>query len=199
MSVPEKSKQSFKLPMKVAEIMVGFSKPWFVAGGWAIDLFLSRVTREHKDVEIAIFRQDQLELRRHLTDWGFKKVEEGRLVSWLGSEWLELPAHEIHARNTHSDPNHLEVLLNECDGTHWIFRRNPLIKLTLTNAGMISKKGGIPFLIPEIVLLYKAKAPKSHDEADFQSVCRVLDSNRRSWLRQAIGACHPNHSWLESL
>lgn len=54
--------------------MEGFSRPWFVAGGWAIDLFLDRVTREHSDIEIAVLREDQLALQRHLVGWQFTKV-----------------------------------------------------------------------------------------------------------------------------
>ena len=30
--------------------MQGFSKPWFVAGGWALDLYLGHKTREHSDI-----------------------------------------------------------------------------------------------------------------------------------------------------
>ncbi|MCL4541605.1 MAG: hypothetical protein M1396_04620 [Chloroflexi bacterium] len=43
----------------VATLLTDFDRPWFIAGGWAIDLFLGRQTRAHKDVEIAVLRQDQ--------------------------------------------------------------------------------------------------------------------------------------------
>ena len=29
---------------------------WWVAGGWALDLFLGRMTRPHHDVDVAILR-----------------------------------------------------------------------------------------------------------------------------------------------
>ncbi len=31
-----------------------FEPDWFVAGGWAIDLFLEKVTHPHEDIEIAM-------------------------------------------------------------------------------------------------------------------------------------------------
>src|SRR5579875_1369419 len=36
---------------EVADVMGSFSRPWFVSGGWTIDLFLGRTTREHEDLE----------------------------------------------------------------------------------------------------------------------------------------------------
>jgi hypothetical protein len=42
------------------KLLAGYSKPWAVCGGWAIDLFLHHVTRPHKDVDFAILRKDQL-------------------------------------------------------------------------------------------------------------------------------------------
>ncbi len=53
----------FALPLQVATLMRDFKPNWFIAGGWAIDLFLGKVTRPHQDIEIAIFRKDQLALR----------------------------------------------------------------------------------------------------------------------------------------
>jgi hypothetical protein len=38
----------------VARVMAGFPRPWFVSGGWAIDLFVGRVTREHEDLEVGL-------------------------------------------------------------------------------------------------------------------------------------------------
>lgn len=50
----------FEQCQSVASLMSGFNNSWGIAGGWAIDLFIGKETREHKDIEIAIFRKDQL-------------------------------------------------------------------------------------------------------------------------------------------
>ena len=52
---------------------------------------------------------------------------------------------------------------------------------------------------PEVVLLFKAKVVRPKDELDFAAVLPHLDSNRRSWLRDALTLVHPGHAWLESL
>jgi hypothetical protein len=41
-------------PLDFAARMEGADFPWFVAGGWAIDLFLGTRTRDHEDLEIAV-------------------------------------------------------------------------------------------------------------------------------------------------
>src|SRR5438132_14268800 len=85
-----------------ASIMSRFPQPWYVAGGWAIDLFVGRVTREHGDLEVAVFRRDQGALQAHMVGWTLFKVGrgsvEGQLVPWQAGERLELPIHQIVAQ-----------------------------------------------------------------------------------------------------
>src|SRR5207249_11802319 len=131
--------------------------PWFVAGGWAIDLFLGRETRHHDDIEVAIFRSDQQAVRQYLNGWEFSKVVAGKREPWQGDERLALPVHEIHARGPR-DPGEIEILLNESDGTLWRFRRDLRVTRSLSEIGGKSNDG-IPYLAPEVMLLYKAKAP----------------------------------------
>lgn len=191
----------FQEPLKMVALLAGFERPWFVAGGWAIDLYLERVRRLHRDIEIAILRCDQFALWNYLQDWEFKKVvpgSDGPMVPWKEKEWLELPVHEIHARRSSGDPFTLEILLNESSGKEWRFRRNSEIVLPLSILGLLSESG-IPYLSPEVVLLYKAKNPNLQDEADFSAVHKVLDRERLVWLRRAIEACHPGHPWLVNL
>lgn len=45
-----------------------------------IELFIGKETREHKDVDIAIFRKDQLYPKKYLKEWEFKKVMSGPMV-----------------------------------------------------------------------------------------------------------------------
>jgi hypothetical protein len=52
----------FDLPLQVADLMRNFKAEWFVAGGWAIDLFLEKETRPHQDIKVAVFRKDQAAL-----------------------------------------------------------------------------------------------------------------------------------------
>lgn len=190
----------FGVTEAVRSLMQWYNRPWYIAGGWAIDLFLNRRTREHEDVEVATLRDDQRELRTHLTGWQFSKALPGKggLQTWEEGEWLELPVHEIHARREGGEPSSLEILLNESEGDVWRYRRNPAVTRYLADIGMTSSHG-IPFLRPEIVLLYKAKRPRARDEEDFSNVLESLATEARGWLRRAVELCHPGHAWLREL
>src|SRR3989475_9753807 len=111
--------------LEVASLMRGFPRPWYIAGGWAIDLFLGRVTREHDDIDIAILREDQRELRTHFAGWAFEKVVEGQRRPWAEGEWLDPPVHAVQTTSENRPP--IEFLFNESSGATWRFRRNPAI------------------------------------------------------------------------
>ncbi|MDM5295134.1 hypothetical protein QUF81_18580 [Peribacillus simplex] len=106
----------------ITSLMPGFNKTWFFAGGWTIDLFIGSETREHQDIEIALFREDQLYLKEYLKAWDFKKVTKGKFYTWE-NELLELPIYEIHALNK-PNGDKLEVLLNGTKENDWKFRRS---------------------------------------------------------------------------
>lgn len=180
--------------------MESFARPWFVAGGWAIDCYLNERARPHSDIEIAVFRRDQRDLQEHLDGWSFEKAIPGneKTEPWRQGERLELPVHELHGRNSNGEPRTLEVLLNENDGDRWVFRRNCSVTRSLSKFGMATD-AGIPFVSPEIVLLYKLPIFEPHDETDFENTYRRLDTERREWLESAIRACDCTHPWLERL
>jgi hypothetical protein len=58
---------------------------------------------------------------------------------------------------------------------------------------------GIPYLAPEIQLLYKAKASRPKDEADFARTLPALNKKSRQWLAQSLALIHPDHPWLTEL
>src|SRR5829696_129284 len=44
-------------PERAAALFAGVQAPWYVAAGWALDLFLGEERREHEDLEIAVPRE----------------------------------------------------------------------------------------------------------------------------------------------
>jgi aminoglycoside-2''-adenylyltransferase len=176
--------------------MHGYERPWWIGGGWAIDLFLGRATREHGDVDVVVFRDDQQDVHRHFEDWDLRFARERKLTPWRG-ERLELPVHTIWARPSGDSLWELELFLVESDGERWQFRRDPRVTLELDLIGL--ERDGVPHLAPEIALLYKAKDPREHDEADFAAVLPELPLERRCWLTDALRRHHPHHPWLSRL
>ena len=179
----------------------GVNCAWHVAGGWAIDLFLGRVTRVHHDTDILIARADQLLWQEAMRERGWKWVapSEGRLESWPPRMKLELPRNQAHA---HRDGQFLDFLLGDIEGGVWRFRRNQAVvrtceRLYLTSADSIS------FLAPEVSLLYKSKSGKAgwrdKDMEDFEKVHSLLDPERLAWLRWALTVTDAGHPWLPHL
>ena len=125
------SRQRFALPSQISAIMRDFKPSWFVAGGWAIDLFLEKETRIHQDIEVAIFRKDQTALHDYFNGWLLQKIVNGEPLVWQRDEWLTLPTHEIHCFNEPAQPPQIEILLNESNETEWLYRRNQKIRRSL--------------------------------------------------------------------
>ena len=119
-----------------------------------------------------------------------------RRVPWLRGERLTLPVHEIHGRGPGGQA--LEILLNEHDRGRWVFRRDPTITRPAKLIGARSADG-VPFLRPEIVLLYKSRDAGPNDHADFDRAAPLLDPESRVWLGAALRRHVPGHRWLHDL
>jgi len=183
---------------EVAAVLRDFRAPWAAAGGWALDLALGRVTRPHADVDVAVFRDDQDELRRALPGWHFDVVVGGALTPWISGVSLAPPAHEVHARPPGGAGPTIEFLLNERAGADWVYRRDPGIRLPLTRA-IRPGPDGVRVLSAEVVLLYKSKAPRATDEDDFRTALPMLDADARRWLAAALRRAGAEHPWVAAL
>ncbi|MFC0522132.1 nucleotidyltransferase domain-containing protein [Pontibacillus salicampi] len=178
----------------VQRVMASFPATWFIVGGWAIDLYVGGKTRKHSDVDIGILRGNQQQLFEHLSGWDCYSVKQGQLLRWNG-EYLEMPIHEIHAMKK-EEGMRLEFLLNEEQANDWCFRRKTDIKLSLDQVWGYSDMN-IPFLQPEIVLLYKMKNTKEKDSVDFETVLPYLPMGKMQWLLAAMKRLHPTHPWVK--
>jgi hypothetical protein len=188
-------------PQEVRRILNDLQCTWGVAGGWALDLFLDRITRKHQDIEVTIFREDQLILQHYFSSrgWSLEYVLNGKLISWPTGERLRLPVHEIWCRISCGPLGRIEVLLNECEDDAFVFRRDFRIRAPIERA-FVRSNSGILVLAPEIVLLYKSRrAMDRKEQQDFSNMLDALDVERRQWLAESIAANDPEHPWLTAL
>lgn len=173
---------------------------WMVAGGWALDLFLGRVHRVHHDVDIIVERDEQLDMQKYLLerDWKLITPFEKRFELWPLHMRIELPRHQVHA---HRDGGFIDLLLTEM-GDIWKYRREPFVLRSKDRMSM-KTESGIPYLSPELVLLFKSRntsgRDRSKDQSDFENVLLHLDPERRAWLRWALIATNPEHQWIKQL
>lgn len=191
-------------PQEVASFFSGLDAPWWIAGGWALDLFLGQQTREHDDIDIQVLRRDQQIVRGALGTWDVQGAQpRAHPNEWPFREWesgtlLNAEVHDVWCRPTPADPWILQLMIADTNGDTWLCRRDARIFRPVAAIGL-KTADGIPYLAPEIQLLYKAKGLRPKDEADFARTLPHLDQERRQWLAQALTVVHPNHSWLRQI
>ena len=185
-----------QLIVRIGEALTARELGWAVAGGWAIDLFLGRLTRQHADIDIAVWRDEHERLRDALPGWRFSIADSGQLRPWPAGTPLAPPLHELHAISA-DEKSSVEFLLNDRRDGAWLYRRDHAIRLALADA--IQRDGPLPFLAPEIVLLYKSKSPRATDDADFRSTLPRLSTGARQWLAGALARADAAHPWLAPL
>jgi Aminoglycoside-2''-adenylyltransferase len=188
-------------PDEVAERLGGVTTRWYVVAGWAIDLFLGRTTRIHEDIEIGVPAAGFTEVRAALATFDCDVV--GSVDGHTGMRWpLNSPAFDEHFQTWFRDPAtgtyHLDVFRDPHEGDTWHCRRDPSIQRSYRNVVMVTD-AGIPYMAPEIVLLFKAKADRPKDRADLDAVRTELTTAQRSWLRHTLASLHPEHPWLALL
>jgi hypothetical protein len=183
---------------EVAMVLDGLPVGWWIAGGHAIDLFVGSSTRHHQDVDVAVLRPDQLAVQAHLDGWDLRIAHDGRLARWAPGQLLGPHEHGIWARPNPASAWQFELLVDDVIDGQWAYRRNPAVRLPLEQLGLTTATG-LPYLRPEVVLLYKAKQPQAPDEHDAAVAIPRLSAWERAWLATAIVKDRPEHHWLPLL
>ncbi|WP_327378838.1 amino acid transporter (plasmid) [Streptomyces sp. NBC_01216] len=189
-------------PAGLAEVVTLFSKtprPWWVAGGYAVELAVGRPFREHDDIDVLLLRQDQLEVQEVLAGWEWWAADPpGSLRRWLSGELLPVGVHDVWCRPGPGAPWRIQVMLDEADGETWVSRRDARVRRPVERLGARAADG-TPFLAPEIQLFYKAKSPRPKDEQDFTEVLPHLAPEARAWLAEALSLVYGPHPWAAIL
>ncbi|MGW1208092.1 nucleotidyltransferase domain-containing protein [Streptomyces sp. NPDC002499] len=184
-------------PEQVAERLDGVSTPWCIAAGWALDLFRDGQSRPHGDLEIAVPAAGFAEIRDRFPEYVFDAVGSGRVWASAGVEELAA-THQTWLRDPASGQFLFDVFREPHDGGTWICRRDESLRLPYDTI-IERTASGIPYLVPELVLLFKAKAPRPKDETDFDGVLPLLSRTRRETLSEWLKRMHPGHPWPAEL
>jgi hypothetical protein len=190
-------------PRDIQSLLSSAPFQWWIAGGWALDLFAGEQSRSHFDTDVAVARRDQTVAQQYLHGWDFQYAVPGTSDPVVFERWEvgQTLSHKIHgswARENSSSPWRFEILLHEIEQEVWSFRYNPGVRHPLSRIGS-STPDGIFYLRPEIALLYKAARLRELDEADFRRVLPHLSSGQRTQLAADILHCWPEHPWLDLL
>lgn len=182
---------------EIADIFSVFNIPWWIAGGCALGLFLGKQTREHLDIDVLILRKDQFYLQEKLQNWILFKTQSPGLDFWKKDEFLESPVNSIWVKDKTDSPFQFEIMLMDTERDEWIYRRNKRIRGKIIDLGLFTDDG-IPYLKPEIQLLYKGGRDfREKDMQDFLKVKSYLDHEQKNWLINALKLQFPEgHCWI---
>lgn len=171
-----------------------WSAPWWVAGGWAIDLTLGRQTRKHEDLDLLVLRRDQAWVREELVDWDVHAADPpGSLRPWPVGETLPPAVHDVWCRRTPASPWAFQLMIDDTEGDDWLFRRDHRVRRPVRSLAGHASTATMAVLSPEVQLLYKSKGLRDKDIADFQAVRPHLSPDERNWLRTALDHATPEH------
>ncbi|WP_067545482.1 hypothetical protein [Nocardia crassostreae] len=182
-------------PAEAAERLSHTRPCWYVAAGWALDLFVGGLGRDHSDLEIGVPRARFTEIMAAFPGYEWDVIGDGH--AWPFPEQSHTH-HQTWLREPAIGRYRLDVFREPHVGDRWVYRRDPAI--TLPHADLILRTSdGIPYLTPEVALLFKAKSRRPKDESDFRHVLPAMDRPQRSRLSVWLSRAHPGHPWLDVL
>jgi hypothetical protein len=186
------------LPATTAELVERFSGAPFrrwIAGGVALELYLGRSWRDHDDADVGICRNDAGDVYEWLAGLHLYVAAGGRLCSWDGRP-LSLDANEnnVWVKDDALGPWRFDMGVDEGDVETWVYRRDHTIGRPWTEA-VLTTPGGIPFLAPEVQLLFKSKGIRAKDQIDANVVLPSMEEHRRQWLDEHLPIGHPWKGW----
>lgn len=197
-----------------------------VCGGFAIELFLDKSIRKHGDIDISAFWHDRdkiiLYMRsldfdiyepcgnricHHITDVSnqvkakrnlFCIKPDSNFAVFFPQDEKDMCRIEFDG-NGQTKSDFVEIIFNDTNGGNFLYARNNEISLPLDKA--IMNRNGIPYLAPELVLLYKSTdIEREGYQADYDAAMQKMNTGQKNWLKKALQKMYPSgHEWLKEI
>lgn len=181
---------------QVQGIFGDWDRPWWVAGGWALDA-ATGTTRHHDDVDVAFFVEDLPRLR-HLLEPRFHLWSVGsHLMRAITDEQPDLHemSRQVWIREHAYAPWRADLLATAGSANRFTVHFDPTFGATLDEASWVAPDG-IRYLAPDLVLAFKARARRSKDEIDLERTLPVLTPTQLTRLTDLVVRLDPEHPWL---
>jgi hypothetical protein len=178
--------------LKALGPLIGASFPWWVIGGFALELYAHASWRCHEDVDIA-FPCFSAEVARTFVESSLSPItQDGRgdgpdrqpTPSLNGLRWATVAPLTVH------------TMISPGDDYAWVYRRDPAVRVPWREAILRCGLHPVPFLAPELVLLLKSRRMSQLDRVDFDHIGPLLPAGER---RKLMGLIPPDHEWQRYL
>lgn len=174
------------------------TSPWYVAGGWALDVWHGEATRAHQDLEFVALREDANAVRALLPELDFFTVKDGAFAFLPPSENPPDDVWQLWGADRRHGCWRVDLMLEPGTPDLWIYKRDRTIRIPRADA--VRRGGtGIPHLAPALVMLFKAKYERDKDQADFDLFLRRSSAEEKDRLLALLRTLHPEHKWIGSL
>ena len=192
-------------------------------GGFAIDLFLGYESRIHGDIDISVYLSQRNEVILYMQSIGFNVYEmlgggkahyitdvdnqksikrnifcfkdECEMV--LLEDTDEKDIYVVNFFHTgQTKLNFIEFLFDDKENGNFVYARNKSIKRGLTKTVLYN--GDIPYLCPEICLLYKSTSiDREGYRQDYDLAIKRMNNEQKGWLNNSLRTMYPDgHEWI---
>ncbi len=195
-------------------------------GGYAVDLFLGCESRPHGDIDILAYWKDRNKIIEYMWTQGYCVYEmlgEGKAhhITDINNQFIkkrnifcikedcdfirltETTEQDVYIVEIipaiQRKLNFIEFLFNDRTDEQFLYARNHNIKRALNKS--ILYADNIPYLAPEICLLYKSTdTERKGYQQDYDLSIQKMNNKQRKWLREALSELFPNgHKWIGEL
>ena len=201
--------------------MAGSPFQWAVCGGFALDLFLGKNIRTHGDMDLCVLEQDRESIKKYALSkgwqvyefrgWGKVRPLEYHIPSDPGRNLMcvregcdivkfypcEDPGMRYHQffHTGMKEFYYLEFLFSSTCGEDLVLDQRNGLRRELSKAFLC--RDGIPYLAPEIVLLYKASDSENPAyQLDFTETYPHLNGDQKNWFQAGMKLLYPDgHPW----
>lgn len=181
-------------PLSIDEavgLLSGAPFRWWISGGQALALHVAEQWRTHDDLDIGICRGQTTEVAAWFANWDVYVAVAGRLSRWDGRDVdADAAENNLWARRTPEDPWLFDLTVGEGNPDEWIYRRDRSLSRPWDEA-VLESQTGVPYLAPELQLLFKSDHPRDKDHRDARTVIPSLGEDGRAFLRLHLANDHP--------
>ena len=178
--------------------MDGFDRPWWIIGGWSIEVFTG-VSRQHEDMDISILSSDAEAFRLFLGDrWTPWNVDDGWFRPFDDRFTDVRPASQLWVRRDAQSAWVLDVPLTPDSDGRWTNKRNLAHTEDLEDVTWVAPDG-LRYARPEVTLMFKAAQARDKDRRDADVAIPRLGPTAKRWLREAVSRMDPDHAWARTL